>query len=388
MKMGFIFNIRFPYYQGNYYAVDLPGDVWKKRYLNYCDEIKVIGRRDRVGTDPSGKLGLSNIDRVKFACVENEPYVKRFFHHGRDSRHILSEIKDCDFVICRGSWGVRECRESGIPYLVELVGCDWDALWNHSWQGKIAALPRFIALKRAVKHAPYVLYVTEKFLQGRYPTRGKQAGISDVKLQPAGEEVLAERMRRIASRSPGDKLVIGTTAAVNVKYKGQQFVIAALGMLKKRGIRQVEYQLVGGGDPSYLRGVAEQYGVADQVVFKGPMPHDKVFQWLDSIDVYVQPSLQEGLPRAVVEAMSRGCPVFGAATGGIPELVDPSFVFKRKNARQIADMLGRFDRATMKKEAQRSFEKAKDYDPRELDQRRDAFYREFIRSQVTERSKG
>lgn len=67
--------------------------------------------------------------------------------------------------------------------------------------------------------------------------------------------------------------------------------------------------------------------VADQIKIIGQMPHDKVFTWLDSIDIYAQPSRQEGLPRAMIEAMSRGIPCIGAKTAGIPELIDNKYIF-------------------------------------------------------------
>ena len=386
MKMGFIFNIRFPFYQGQYYAIDLPGEVWNNRYLKYCDTLKVIGRKDQVQDDPSEKLSISSVDRVEFDCVDNEKYIMRLFHYWKDSSHISRAISDCDFVVCRGSWGARICRKAGIPYLVEVVGCDWDALWNHSWQGKVAALPRFIALKRAAWHAPYVLYVTKNFLQKRYPSKGIQAGISDVRLKSIDENVLSMRLMRIAGKLSFDKLILGTTAAVDVKYKGQEYVIAALGKLKMQGITGIEYQLVGGGDSNYLKKVAKDHKVSDQVVFKGPLPHHKVFEWLDSIDVYVQPSLQEGLPRAVVEAMSRGCPVFGSNTGGIPELLDPGFIFKRKNINQIAKIIQSFNQTNMVLQAKRSFEKAKEFEPETLDHQRDNFYKEFISNCVTKKT--
>ena len=386
MKMGFVFNIRFPFYQGQYYAIDLPGEVWNNRYLKYCDTLKVIGRKDQVQDDPSKNLSISSVDRVEFDCVDNETYIKRLFHYWKDSSHISRVITDCDFVVCRGSWGARICRKAGIPYLVEVVGCDWDALWNHSWQGKVAALPRFIALKRAAWHAPYVLYVTKNFLQKRYPSKGIQAGISDVRLKSIDENVLSMRLMRIAGKLSFDKLILGTTAAVDVKYKGQEYVIAALGKLKMQGITGIEYQLVGGGDSNYLKKVAKDHKVSDQVVFKGPLPHHKVFEWLDSIDVYVQPSLQEGLPRAVVEAMSRGCPVFGSNTGGIPELLDPGFIFKRKNINQIAKIIQSFNQTNMVLQAKRSFEKAKEFEPETLDHQRDIFYKEFISNCVTKKT--
>ena len=57
-------------------------------------------------------------------------------------------------------------------------------------------------------------------------------------------------------------------------------------------------------------------------MFNGVLPSGQpVLNWLDDIDIYVQPSFQEGLPRALVEAMSGGRPAFASTTGGIPELL-------------------------------------------------------------------
>lgn len=95
---------------------------------------------------------------------------------------------------------------------------------------------------------------------------------------------------------------------MNLKTKGQHDVIRALGELKKRGDTNYEYQLVGLGDESFLRSIAKNT-MLRMKWFLGGKTHDEVFQWLDNIDIYVQPSYQEGLCRAIVEAMSRGCPV-------------------------------------------------------------------------------
>lgn len=47
---------------------------------------------------------------------------------------------------------------------------------------------------------------------------------------------------------------------------------------------------------------------------------------MDLIDVYIQPSFQEGLPRATIEAMSRGCIVASSNAGGLDELTLPNFI--------------------------------------------------------------
>jgi glycosyltransferase involved in cell wall biosynthesis len=59
------------------------------------------------------------------------------------------------------------------------------------------------------------------------------------------------------------------------------------------------------------------------VEFRGALPvGEKVFAVLDASDLFVMPSRQEGLPRAMVEAMARALPCIGSAVGGIPELLD------------------------------------------------------------------
>jgi|LSQX01.3.fsa_nt_gb glycosyltransferase involved in cell wall biosynthesis len=382
MKIGFVFNIRFPYYNGTYYAVDLPASVWHDRYLPFCDSLKVIGRKDALTEKPSVNLSVSSTENVEFSCVDNDTPFKMFLHSKRYSRHLLSELADCDFVICRGYWGVRECIKLGKPYLLEAVGCFWDAHWNHSWQGKMVAYSRFLAFKRVAKNAPYTIYVTKEFLQKRYPCSGEHIGVSDVRLLSLENDVLEKRLERIKKRRSDDKIVIGTTAAIDVRYKGQQYVIKALSKLKKQGITCYEYQMVGAGDTRYLRGVAEMYDVSEYVVFKGPMIHSDVFQWLDTVDIYIQPSLQEGLPRAVVEAMSRGCPAMGTRTGGTPELLNKSYVLNRKSVDDIVKKLRLLDTEVLVSEAKRSFAKAKEFDAATLDGLRSAFMQKSINNQL------
>ena len=126
-----------------------------------------------------------------------------------------------------------------------------------------------------------------------------------------------------------------TSAAVDVKYKGQEYVIKSIPYLKNRGIN-VKYILAGGGNPSRLIKIAKNYHVEKNVVFLGNLPHEKVFEFLTKADIYIQPSLQEGLPRSMIEAMRCGCFSMGARTAGIPELVQREFIFERKSSESIA----------------------------------------------------
>ena len=109
------------------------------------------------------------------------------------------------------------------------------------------------------------------------------------------------------------------------------------------------------------------------------MPHKKVFDWLETIDIYAQPSRQEGLPRALIEAMSRAVPAFGARTAGIPELLDDKFIFSntRTNIDELIEILKSFDKATMTVQAKRNYEESKKYDKEVIEERRRNFFEDF-----------
>jgi len=80
--------------------------------------------------------------------------------------------------------------------------------------------------------------------------------------------------------------------------------------------------LVGGGPGGpELRGLCEELGIADKVVFVGPVPHEKVPEFLAMADVFVLPSMVEGLPKALLEAMAMRKPIVATRAPGIMDVV-------------------------------------------------------------------
>lgn len=361
-------------------------DVWN-RYLSLADDLQVIMTKNPEKKDSSKiKHSLHKIDISQIGMhliPHNKDSLRHYFSckiKKERLRIIDEQIKSADAVIIRDPHSdiVNLCVKYKKPYAVEVVGCTWDGLWNHSLKGKIVALPYFIDSKISISNAPYVLYVTNAFLQKRYPTKGKSIGCSDVLLKMQDNSVLEKRLEKIKNNN--GRIILGTAAALNVKYKGQRFVIQAMAELKKQGITNFEYQVIGGGDASLLIKTAEKYGVADQFKVIGQLNHDKVFEWLESIDIYIQPSVTEGLPRAVIEAMSYALPCMGTDVGGIPELIDRSMLFGRKNIKEIADLLKNIDKEKMLSLAKQNFNKSKEYDKDALDKKRHDFYMDFIES--------
>ncbi|SYZ77871.1 glycosyltransferase family 4 protein [Trichococcus shcherbakoviae] len=354
-----------------------------ERYTDFFESVQIVSRQKEL-KEYNYKLTAASTDNVNFTFVPNFKSLGGYFKIKEAEKIIEREVINADVIIARlpssiGNIAIEMAKKNNKPYLIEVVACPWDSLWNHSFKGKVIAPFSYYKMKNLIEESKFTIYVTERFLQERYPTRGKSTNCSNVALQKFDNDILTKRQHYIMNKNSQDPIIIGTTAAVDVKHKGQQYVIKALGELKSEGYANYQYHLVGGGNQDYLKKIAENYGVSDQVKFLGTMPHDKVFGWLDNIDLYIQPSRQEGLPRALIEAMSRAVPSLGAKTAGIPELLESDFIFSntKRNIAEICQILKSFDKETMLKQANRNYEESKKYDKKIIEERRKNFFEEL-----------
>jgi len=370
------------------YSVGFGYGIWR-RYLEIFPKLIVVTRLR--GGDTSN-LQLSSGPGVEFAPVSiYSSLLRRFYRRPAIRRFVRTQLSKCDAAVIRlpsviGQIACQESRRLGIPYALEIVGCAWDAYWFHSRLGKLLAPFEFLAMRRCVRGAPQVLYVTEEFLQRRYPTEGRHVACSDVELQiPPSTEVsdCSQSLRYGASeglstRTSG-RITFGTIGAVNMVYKGHADAIRALKIVRDLGY-DLEYLVVGGGSSTRLQALASHLGVSDYVRFLGTLPHDEVFRFLCGLDFYVQPSLAEAQGRALLEAMAAGVPVIGSSAGGIPENVLPRFVFTRgcsvDLSRKIVDLLENgYSMA-----AQHSRDRARSLDVDALGRIRSRFLRELANS--------
>lgn len=368
---------------GNYYGVHYTDKVID-RYLVLGDTVNFMTRVHPI-ENPRFQFSKLTSDSLKVTNVPDvlSP-VGRLKNAARARAVIRKSVDDADIVVARipsliARWAVGYAKEMGKPYIVECVACNWDALYNHKWYVKATAPYYFLAQRKVIKEAPFVIYVTRDFLQRRYPTRGESFSISNVELAQTDEHVLQKRVEKIVNwnrQSAPMKLV--TVASVATPYKGQADIIAALRVLKENDLA-CEYHLVGDGDPQRLKQSALREGVSDLIYFHGAIPHSKIFSILDAMDIYVQPSKQEGLPRAVIEAMSRGMPALGAETGGIPELLSANRIFPPGDvpaaARIIEEMMTSAD---LSKEAKANFNASTQYSIEHLERKRQEAFSRFM----------
>ena len=103
--------------------------------------------------------------------------------------------------------------------------------------------------------------------------------------------------------------------------KGYEFALIAVQQLIESGF-EVEYLIIGEGDQEEkLRFLIDQLGLAENVTLAGRKSAGEVRKALEEADIFVLPSLSEGLSNAVLEAMAMEVPVISTTAGGMDEAI-------------------------------------------------------------------
>jgi glycosyltransferase involved in cell wall biosynthesis len=105
--------------------------------------------------------------------------------------------------------------------------------------------------------------------------------------------------------------------------KGQKYLVEACKILKERGI-SFHCQIIGDG-PEYpdIRNRISGYQLDDMVTLLGAKTEEEVAEILSTAHCYVQPSIGEGLPLAVMEAYATELPVVATAYSGVTNTINP-----------------------------------------------------------------
>jgi glycosyltransferase involved in cell wall biosynthesis len=157
------------------------------------------------------------------------------------------------------------------------------------------------------------------------------SGIDLQKLQRRGRNTTLTR----------DGPVIGT-AGVLEERKGHRYLLQAAAVLKRQGVR-LKCRIAGEGA---LRGDLQrralELGIGEDVEFVGFV--GDIYEFLSTIDIFVLPSLYEGLGVVVLEAMGAGKPVVASRVGGIVDSVVDSttgFLVVPGNDEALAGAIGK-----------------------------------------------
>lgn len=119
----------------------------------------------------------------------------------------------------------------------------------------------------------------------------------------------------------GEAVELLTVARLH-PVKGHAFLLEALKSLVMQDQLDVRLSLVGDGLlRAELEILAESLGVAERVTFCGEKNSEEVLRYIADAHIFVLPSLSEGIPISMMEAMAGFTPVIGPDVNGVSELV-------------------------------------------------------------------
>jgi L-malate glycosyltransferase len=356
-------------------------------YLKVFDRVCVVARVQDLASVPSDWKRADG-DMVSFAAVPcySGP-VQYLLMTNQINQVVRSAIEDSDAIILRVpselAMNIKPLmRWNNRPFAVEVVADPFDIFAPGAIQTPLRPFLRWWftwKLQQDCFSAMAAAYVTKHTLQHRYPCPNFSRGISDIVLPD--ESIVA--MPRPPHRQQ-DEVILVFVGTMSQLYKAPDVLIKAVSFCVKAGLNLKLLMLGDGKYRPQLENLAKAEGVGDRVKFFGQVAAgDAVQTQLDRADLFVLPSLTEGLPRVIIEAMARALPCIASNVGGIPELLPSEDLFAPGDvnalATKITEVVNNPDR--MAQMSARNLAKALDYKDVVLKEQRIEFY-SYVRKQT------
>lgn len=366
------------------------GSVWTQvafdyafwqRYLTVFDSVRVVARVRPVTTIAGNWLRADGA-QVSFVPV---PYYVGPWQYFRRSQQIHQALQSAltatEAIILRVPSQLANVLESSLrqtrhPFGLEIVGDPYDGFAPGATKNLLRPFFRWWftqRLKHQCQTSCATAYVTATALQRRYPSQ-PQVFSTDYSSIELPDSAFISAPRQHFNQNPLTLITVGSLAQL---YKAPDVLIDAVALGRQQGLK---LQLMVVGDGQYRRALearAKALGLQNYVQFYGQLPAGQAIRdSLDRADLFVLPSRQEGLPRAMIEAMARGLPCIGSRVGGIPELLPDEDLVPVGNAAALAAKIAEFARNPdrLRDRSRRNLKKAWDYHDDCLKQRRTEFY--------------
>jgi glycosyltransferase involved in cell wall biosynthesis len=223
---------------------------------------------------------------------------------------------DCDGIICFftlpcGPAAWHAWKKTGIPYVVSLRGGDVPGLVaSIDWMHRVLA-----PLRRAILRNAVSIVANSEGLQqlarasDPFPVDFIPNGVDTEKFHPA-----------TATNEDGVFRVLAVGRLQ--EQKNNAFAMRVLAGVRARIPQRLEYHIVGDGPlRSDLQKHAVNLGLAEQVFWHGWLPREQLPEQYRSCDCLLHPTLYEGMPNVVLEAMATGLPVIASDVSGNTQLV-------------------------------------------------------------------
>ena len=207
----------------------------------------------------------------------------------------------------------------------------------HAWKRKTLQ-------KLYFKHADTIIATSESLRREYEKRSGRRISIMIPPAIPYNESKISkEELRRKYGFSDDDKVILFVGSLKRIK--GSDTLLYAFLGLGRTYVECNNLKLLYVGDgpmKSMLVEKVREKSLDRFVRFLGTIPHEEIHHIYKLADVYVIPSLFEGAPLALLEAMFNGLPIIGTDVSGINDLIrdgETGLLFEKENAEDLMEKI-------------------------------------------------
>ena len=367
-------------------------DFWK-RYLEVFEEIRIVARV-RQGGKIEEKMLLASGDKIEFYDLPQYRGTKEYLlQYSSIRKRVVGAADGCDCAIFRIPSPIsdlvkKEVMKQQLPWSIEIVNDPWDNFAPNAFKSILRPIYRFLftcQVKRYAKKANGVSYVTQYALQERYPSYARIWGESKEHFESYYSSILLKKeffwMDRNFNPAKDVFTIVHINSCITDFSKGHDVVIKTVRELRNRGIN-IRVRFVGDGPKrTYFEKMARKLGISEAVEFTGLLSSVmEVRQVLIESDILIFPTVGEGLPRTVIEAMAVGLPCLSTAVNGLPELIEGEYLIDQQNYMRFSDLAEKIltNKNKYMEISHRNIQKAYEYENSNLSHRRSEFYKKLL----------
>ena len=146
--------------------------------------------------------------------------------------------------------------------------------------------------------------------------------------------------------------------------KGVEYLIRAMPIILREE-PNAYLVIVGSYPPNFVEKIPED--LKDKVILTGFVNHEEIPAYMKGSDIFILPSLSEGFPNVLLEAMVSGLPIVATNVGGVPEIIsngENGFLIQPKSSKQLAEkvLLLLKDENLYKRISKNNLQKVETYD--------------------------
>lgn len=237
------------------------------------------------------------------------------------------------FTVPCGYLSYRINKKFGIPYVISLRGSDVPGYSD-----------RFTFIYDILK--PLIVRIWKSAASVISNSQGlKELALESNPRQEIGviyNGINIDQFKPDASRKNPEEFVITPGGSRITTRKGLNYLVEAVSELVT-GHPNIRLRIMGEGNSEEdLKNMVRELKLENNVEFLGRIPHENTVPRYQEADLFVLPSLNEGMSNAMLEALATGLPIVTTNTGGASELVkdgENGFIVEFQNSHDIAQKI-------------------------------------------------